>query len=277
MTTRSIPLLVRSYEKRSATFVASTDAIDSYGEIVEQVWDLARYRANPIVLYGHQSRELPIGMCTAVGVSGGKLECTIQFATANQNPVAERVWQLVQAQILRAVSVGFAPRTVRRETRDGKEVTVLSDNELHEISVVTIPANPEALAKMKALGPREPTADLGDIFARQLYPSTHVDPSDTLGSIFEREWGPTVRSQPGESLGSIFERWMEADDDDDDEAPDVDDAPDVGLPTDDLGVVFAREMARRQPPPTDLGEIFTALMGGPPDEGPGWSYDGDDS
>ena len=257
MTTRSIPLLVRSYEKRSATFVASTDAIDSYGEIVEQVWDLARYRANPIVLYGHQSRELPIGMCTAVGVSGGKLECTIQFATANQNPVAERVWQLVQAQILRAVSVGFAPRTVRRETRDGKEVTVLSDNELHEISVVTIPANPEALAKMKALGLREPTADLGDIFARQLYPSTHVDPSDTLGSIFER--------------------WMEADDDDDDEAPDVDDAPDVGLPTDDLGVVFAREMARRQPPPTDLGEIFTALMGGPPDEGPGWSYDGDDS
>jgi hypothetical protein len=63
---------------------------------------------------------------------------------------AEQVWRMVQDKILNAVSVGFLPRTIRHEMRDGKEVYVLADNELHEISVVPIPANPEALAKMKA-------------------------------------------------------------------------------------------------------------------------------
>jgi hypothetical protein len=39
---------------------------------------------------------------------------------------------------------------VRLEVRDGEDVWVLSKNELLEISVVPIPSNPEALAKMKA-------------------------------------------------------------------------------------------------------------------------------
>lgn len=136
--------------EREADFVASTDALDSWDEIVEQVWDLKRYLANPIVLYAHQSRELPIGTARNVGVVDGELVCTIKFVTAEMNPKAEQVWQMVQSKVLRGVSVGFRPQTTRFEKRDGKEVYVLSDNVLHEISVVPIPANPEALAKAKA-------------------------------------------------------------------------------------------------------------------------------
>ncbi len=136
--------------EREADFIASTDAVDSYDEVVEQSWDLERYLKNPVVLFGHQSRELPIGRCTRVGVVDGRLECTIQFATEEMNPKAEQVWRMVQEKMLVAVSVGFMPRTIRHEMRDGKEVYVLADNELHEISVVPVPANPEALAKMKA-------------------------------------------------------------------------------------------------------------------------------
>jgi len=137
-------------ESREATFVASTNAIDSYGEIVEQNWRLERYLANPVVLFAHQSRELPIGQSTSVAVVNGKLEVVIKFATADANPKAEQVWQSVVQEVLRAVSVGFMPNEYRWEMRDGKEVLVLSDNELHEVSVVPIPANPEALAKMKS-------------------------------------------------------------------------------------------------------------------------------
>ena len=137
-------------ESREATFVASTAAVDSYGEIVEQTWRLERYLSNPVVLFAHQSRELPIGQSTSVAVINGQLECVIKFATADANPKAEQVWQSVQEGVLRAVSVGFMPNEYRWEMRDGKEVLVLSDNELHEVSVVPIPANPEALAKMKS-------------------------------------------------------------------------------------------------------------------------------
>ena len=73
------------------------------------------------------------------------------FASAKANPLAEQVWQSVQERTLRAVSVGFKPREVRKETRDDKDVYVLSDNDLYEISVVPIPSNPEALTRMKAL------------------------------------------------------------------------------------------------------------------------------
>lgn len=149
---RSIGVTVRAVrkEKREVDFVASTDCIDSYDEIVEQSWDLKRFQSNPVILFGHKSRELPIGRATRCEVVNGALECTIRFASAEANPLAEQVMRLVEEQCLNAVSVGFYPRTVKWEKRDDREVLVLSDNELHEISVVSIPANPEALAKMKA-------------------------------------------------------------------------------------------------------------------------------
>jgi HK97 family phage prohead protease len=137
-------------ESRSIDVVASTDAVDSYGEIVEQSWDLKRYLANPVVLFAHNSRELPIGTARDVKLEGGALVATLDFVSAEANPKAEQVWQLIQQGALRAVSVGFRSRTVRAEKRDGKEVYVLADNELHEISVVPIPANPEAVARARA-------------------------------------------------------------------------------------------------------------------------------
>lgn len=157
---------------READFVASTAAIDSYDEIVEQSWRLDRFRSNPVVLFAHQSRELPIGRATRVAVVGGQLEATIQFATAEMNPKADQVFKMVEAKILNAVSVGFVPNTVRRELRDGREIYVLADNELHEISVVPIPANPEALAKMKSKARAD--AELQAQGIEAMHPSTGV-------------------------------------------------------------------------------------------------------
>lgn len=140
--------------KRTVRFVASTDAIDSYEDIVEQDWRLERFKANPVILFGHDSRNLPVGKATSVEVierDGRKqLEATVQLASAEANPLAEQVWNSLVEGTLRAVSVGFIPGDYRFEKRDGREVFVLSNNELHEISIVPIPANPEALAKMKA-------------------------------------------------------------------------------------------------------------------------------
>ncbi len=147
---RSLHVRAIREEAREADFVCSTDAIDSYGEIVEQDWDLTRYLKNPVVLFAHQSRELPIGKATNVKVENGELVATIVFASEKANPLAENAWQSVLEGTLRAVSVGFDPHEVRAEKRDGVDVTVLAKNELYEISVTPIGANPEALAKQRA-------------------------------------------------------------------------------------------------------------------------------
>ena len=145
--------------------IASTDAIDSYDEIVEQTWDLSRFNANPVILWAHQSRELTLGSASMVRVEDGKLQMRLNFCDADYNPKGPQVYAGFKQKHLRAVSVGFIPRDVRAEMRDGREVYVLSNNLLLEISPTPIGANPEALAKsharIKAMAARAP-ASLGN-------------------------------------------------------------------------------------------------------------------
>ncbi len=139
-------------EMRSVDVVASTGAVDSYNEIVSQDWDLRRYKANPIVLYGHNAYDLPIGFARDVRVEDGQLLATLHFVDEKASPRAEQVWQGIKQGSLRAVSVGFQPGTVSTTKVGDKDVIVLSNNNLLEISVVPLPANAEAvMAQEKSL------------------------------------------------------------------------------------------------------------------------------
>ncbi len=149
-------------EERSIEVVASTDALDSHGDIVEQDWDLKRYKKNPVILWNHNRFEssgwsmggavrpedlLPIGRAENVRVEDGKLIAKIIFASAEAHPLAERVFQLFREKVLRAVSVGFRPGKVTEELKNGRKVFRLSECELREISAVPIGSNAEAVAK----------------------------------------------------------------------------------------------------------------------------------
>ncbi|HMR05362.1 MAG TPA: HK97 family phage prohead protease [Polyangiaceae bacterium] len=156
---RTHSVTTKAADKRTVQIIASTEAIDSYGEIVKQDWRLDRYRANPVVLWSHgrlgllgpmkADDTLPIGFCSSVGVVGGRLEATVQFVTDAANPFAEKVFEGVRQGSIRGVSVGFRPgRIARVKQPDGSEVDELSENDLFEISFCPLPSNPEAVAKM---------------------------------------------------------------------------------------------------------------------------------
>lgn len=152
LVTRGDAMCLRAHkaEERTATFVASTEAVDSHGDIIDQAsWQLDHFKANPVILYGHNSRELPIGKATDIAVKSGQLEVTVKFASAAANPRAEEVWRLVQEGMLNGVSVGFLPTNGNYEKREGKDVFVWRAPILKEISVVPVPANHEALARMR--------------------------------------------------------------------------------------------------------------------------------
>jgi HK97 family phage prohead protease len=131
---------------KSVTFTISDNQPDRMGEVVEQTsWDFKNYLNNPIILWGHdpEAAENVLGTASTINVSpdGSHTEATLSFAT-EINPKAKMVFDMIKAGILRTVSVGFVNHTY--DTQD--DTPVLKDNELLEISVVPIPANPRAIA-----------------------------------------------------------------------------------------------------------------------------------
>lgn len=141
---------------RTVSFVASTEAIDRMGDSIKlDGWRLDRFKQNPVILFGHDPGELPIGKAVSIGIGNNALVVTVQFATTDANPVAENVFRLIQEGCLNAVSVGFIP--IRWEfvedQENGRCGFDILEAELLEISVVPIPAHPDALvqASMKGL------------------------------------------------------------------------------------------------------------------------------
>ncbi|MBL8684412.1 MAG: HK97 family phage prohead protease [Myxococcales bacterium] len=143
--------------ERSFDVIASTEAVDSYGDIVKANWRLERYANNPIVLFGHNTRDpsCVIGTASDVKVEGAALKARITLVDAETNPEAERVFKLMKAGALRGISVGFLPHSYGWAKVNDQEAFVLDDNELFEISVVSVPANPDALAQLHAKARQE--------------------------------------------------------------------------------------------------------------------------
>ncbi len=139
-----------SEAERTVEFVASTSDIDGHGTIVRQNWRLGRFDPSGPVLYAHDHDGLPVGTAT-VRVVDGKLLATVKFSTEDLNPNAELVWKNVQAKVLRGISAGFQPHTYTVEKQNDREVLVLDDNELFELSITPCPSNANALAQMRSL------------------------------------------------------------------------------------------------------------------------------
>jgi HK97 family phage prohead protease len=124
--------------------VGSSGAIDRHGESLNpNGWSLNNFLRNPVILFGHDYKSLPIGKALKVWVEDGKLMFTIKFA---DTPMGNEVFKLFEEEMLNAFSVGFIP-IKWDETGD----FTFAEMELLELSVVTIPANPEALAKVKSV------------------------------------------------------------------------------------------------------------------------------
>ena len=140
--------------RRTILFVCSTAAIDRYGDIIRQDgWQLDNYLRNPVVLWGHDSRSLPIGRALKTFVDKGKLQILAEFASADIYPFADTVFKMVAGGFVNTVSVGFMPTEWEWRFGETDEQTgykpilgrIYSKQELLENSVVSVPANPEAL------------------------------------------------------------------------------------------------------------------------------------
>ena len=132
--------LIEKADNGEITAIASTAVEDRQGEIVEvEGWDLKDFKANPVILWGHDHSQLPIGKATKVWVdgTGRKAKLMTKIAFQEVTEMGRAVKQLVADGVLKTLSVGFMPV-------DG-EGNRFTKQKLLEISVVNVPANPEAM------------------------------------------------------------------------------------------------------------------------------------
>lgn len=144
-------------ESRTVTFIASDDTRDSAGTVLNQDnWDLSRFNKNGVIGYQHKvyggwddtdNPDNVIGKGNAY-IEDKKLMVDITFEPAEINPLAEKIYQKIMFGSLRAVSVGFLPiGRGRFGEGDDSDTYYFAGQQLLEVSVVNIPANPNALKK----------------------------------------------------------------------------------------------------------------------------------
>jgi len=151
---------------RRMRFVASDESVDRYGDIIRASgWDLSHFKNNPVLLFGHDSSAVPIGKVPEIAVEGSRLIATTEFRPEGESADADDVYSALKGGFLSAVSVGFLP-TVKpnyiwapddpnhEKWPTGYEFV---GQELLELSVVPVPANPQALALARSLALSEAT------------------------------------------------------------------------------------------------------------------------
>lgn len=108
---------------------------------------LKNFVRNPIVLADHD-RTKPIGTA-APEVKNGRLEALITFAPLGASSKADEYCALAKAGVLNSVSVGFMPLEVSPNKAGGVDI---NEWELLELSLVAVPANPDALVIARSAG-----------------------------------------------------------------------------------------------------------------------------
>ena len=83
--------VIKSEDGQPAAII-STSRVDRDGDTIDpRGWQLDDYRKNGVVLFGHDSRSIPVGKTTTIGLVNGKLGASWRWNS--KNPTAALVQQ----------------------------------------------------------------------------------------------------------------------------------------------------------------------------------------
>ena len=126
-------------------FIASDNSIDRYNEVIDQGgWQLDNFRANPVIPDCHDYSSITriLGRAESVGVSDdGKLMNRVKFCL--DNPMGSLAYKMAKGGFIKSQSVGFIPIEWTNGGK-GEPDRTYTKQELLEISMVVVPANPGA-------------------------------------------------------------------------------------------------------------------------------------
>jgi len=157
--------------ERTADFVISSEAVDTYNTVFKSDgWLLDRYQTNPIVCYNHNHFDADSVIGTSeVFIEDGLLIGRVRFEAAENNPLAEKIFNKVKNKIIRGASIMahiLDGRYGLEDLNEDPDVLYFTQQRLQEWSVVALNSNPDSLARN--------TSDLDEIKKE----FTPVDPKE---------------------------------------------------------------------------------------------------
>ena len=177
----------------------STNALDrDHDEVVPEGVDLTAYRRNPVVLFGHDMRSLPVGSTTSIEVLPGR-GLKAKWRWLDIDDFAVRVRRAFEQGVLRAASIGFLPTASEPNGQGGRRFTAW---ELTEWSLVPVPSNREAVRALKSLG----LVDRDDDDVVMRFGDHDYDEGDDEATVNVRDVMDVLPRVLGESLRDAIKR-----------------------------------------------------------------------
>jgi len=121
--------------------VMTKEVPDRMNEIVDiEGMKTSNFMKNPVVLKNHQSDAMPVGKVQRIITEGDELVAEGNFAPSEDGQMLRQLWE---KGFLNTSSIGFIPE----EVKDIDDVTHITRSELLELSLVSVPANQDALRR----------------------------------------------------------------------------------------------------------------------------------
>lgn len=149
---RELSITVEKGKDGDWTFVASDETLDRYDEVVKvSGWQLKNFKKNPQMFWQHNSN-MPVGAWDKAWKEDSALKVAGHLATdappdgwPDNIPHPELIEWMLENGYIKAVSVGFMPIETKYGEKEGEPRITYLKQELLEVSLVTIPANPSAM------------------------------------------------------------------------------------------------------------------------------------
>jgi len=213
-------------ENKTISAIITRRVVDRDREVIEPTGiKIDKFLENPVLLWSHVRQQPPVGRVENLRLSEDKSAIVADLIFA-ETPAALEIANLVKSGFLRGVSIGIAAK--KRIAKGTKEyddyiakypstagaVSIITESELWELSVCTIPANQDALilraqsdAEMDMYGAMVASMIEGKGLEYKPYPHEHAArqlPPDIFDS-FRR-----VNNMFGDGIDVIFGRLKES-------------------------------------------------------------------
>lgn len=170
-------------DDRTFTFCITSGAVDRDNDTIDPGgWQFDNWLRNPVVLPTHAYDKWPIARGANLRRQGNSWLADFVFAAT---PEGDTALALVAAGMLNACSVGFRPLESSYDNVRGG--TNFQSQELLEVSVCPVPANPEALVQ------RAQSLGLSTAMVRKMFATRPVDDDRVVLRLRDEHDGVAVR------------------------------------------------------------------------------------
>lgn len=164
-------------------FIATDETLDRYNEVIKLAgWQTDNYMANPVVpdCHCYDSIARILGRTVTLTITEQMVN-RVEFCV--DNPMGALAYKMAKGQFIKSESVGFIPLEWTMGNETGQPDRTYTKQELLEISLVVVPANPGATIGLALKAGAIEKADLKSAaeFLKQ-FCSDQADPAATASA-----------------------------------------------------------------------------------------------